>query len=195
DALAQLGVGDHVDCRVVVDPTVEQLDDRSREAALRGAARALHEQHHVARGDQCLNAVSRRLGLVHARTIAKAHARLQTRYRAVMAQPRSLDDHAAALARQLRRSIFRQLGWAAPLWLAGCSPAPPSGEEEGGVTTNPSSGNNSLEGEAEGEVGSTDDGTDTNADEDTGMMEESDTDGVRLDVSPLLDIPPPPACT
>lgn len=112
-----------------------------------------------------------------------------------MAQPRSLDDHAAALARQLRRSIFRQLGWAAPLWLAGCSPAPPSGEEEGGVTTNPSSGNNSLEGEAEGEVGSTDDGTDTNADEDTGMMEESDTDGVRLDVSPLLDIPPPPACT
>lgn len=115
-----------------------------------------------------------------------------------MAQPRSLDDHAAALARQLRSSIFRQLGWAAPLWLAGCSPAPPSGEEEGGVTTNPSSsGNDSLEGEAEGEVGSTDDGTDTNADEDTGMMEESesDTDGIRLDVMPRYDIPPPPACT
>ena len=111
-----------------------------------------------------------------------------------MAQPRSLDDHAAALARQLRSSIFRQLGWVAPLWLAGCSPAQPGGEEEGGVTTNPSSsGNDSAEGE--GEVGSTDDGTDTNADEDTGMVEDGDTDGIKLDVMPLDDIPPHSACT
>ena len=82
------------------------------------------------------------------------------------------------VARRLRRTILRQLGYAAPLLLPaiGCSSSP-AGEDEAGVTTNASSD-------------SPTDGTMSDAGEsgDTG-------DGIKLDLAPKFDVPSsPPEC-
>ena len=52
DAVADRGVGEHVHRRVVRHDLVEDLDDRRGEAALRLAARALHEEDHAVGADE-----------------------------------------------------------------------------------------------------------------------------------------------
>jgi hypothetical protein len=105
------------------------------------------------------------------------------------------NEHALIAARRLRRMIdgtvfssgriLCQL--ASPLVLAvGCSPAPPS-NDEGGVTTNPGSNDgdvDSADAESMEESGSL---------EEEGVPEEEEGEsGVKLDVSPVADLPPPP---
>ena len=65
DALADLVVGEHVDGRVVVEQRVEPVDRGRREAALRPAARAFHEEHDAVRGEQLVDTVTRGGGEGH----------------------------------------------------------------------------------------------------------------------------------
>lgn len=92
-------------------------------------------------------------------------------------------DHASITARRLRRAILCQL--ASPLVLAvGCTPTPPT-NDEGGVTTNPGSG------DGDSDSGPMEEGESV---EETGPLDDEGDEGVRFDVS-LLDIPPPLECT
>ena len=65
DALADLVVGEYVDGRVIVEQRIEPVHRRGREAALRPAAGAFHEEHDAVRGEQLVDTVTRGGGEGH----------------------------------------------------------------------------------------------------------------------------------
>ena len=105
-----------------------------------------------------------------------------------------MDLEARRVARRLRLGLWRQLGLLSPLVLASCGlgEVAEGGEEEGGVTTNPSG--------AEGEVGEAEVSTDPSEagpGEDEGPSEtDSSTGEQKFDIQPpVLDVNPnAPSC-
>jgi hypothetical protein len=86
-------------------------------------------------------------------------------------------------ARRLRETILRQLGLGTPLLLSlACNSNSTSDGDEGGVTTNPSSGADDLDGDASAD---TDPGDESGNDED-------DEPPLKLDVNVKYDLPPLP---
>ena len=65
DAVANFGIGEHVEGFVLGKHAVEDADDAGGEAALGRAAVTLHEQHDAVLLDQGCDALSGMLGLAH----------------------------------------------------------------------------------------------------------------------------------
>jgi hypothetical protein len=97
------------------------------------------------------------------------------------------DQVASKSAARLLETIVRQLGLGAPLLLPlACNSSSPADGDEGGVTTNQSSGNDAPEGETSSSTGDTDTDGETGTEEETGE--------IKFDFALLPDGPPPPLC-
>lgn len=115
-----------------------------------------------------------------------------------MVRPAHLEDHALVAARRLRQTILASLAVASPLLMlaAGCSPAPPSGEE-GGVTTNPGSndGNaDSLDADVDSGSSMSSMSSESGLMDESGSTDEESESGMKLDLEYKYDIPPPAEC-
>lgn len=102
------------------------------------------------------------------------------------------DELARRFAKRLRTTILRQLGLGAPLLLPALACTSSSaGEDEAGVTTNPSGSGN----ESQSEVSSDDADsiTDSGPEGEGEVGSDDDTpDPIKLDLSPKYDVPPQP---